>query len=63
MGSFFPEKRDFIRLNIIPVIFIPSTKKTVLNIAKTLDYIAFDKKKYAILPILLPTLRKIFGDG
>ena len=46
MGSFFfLEKRDFIRLNIIPKIFIPSTKKTVLNINKTLDYIAFDKKK------------------
>ena len=56
MGSLLPKKRDFIRLTIIPKIFIPSTKKTILNINRTLDYTTFDQKKIAILPILLPTL-------
>ena len=44
-GKFTSQKRDFIRLNIIPKIFIPSTRKTILNINKTLDYNGFHQKK------------------
>ena len=44
-GMFFSRKRHFVRLNIIPMIFMPSTKKKIHNINKTLDYNGFHQKK------------------